>query len=311
MEVVRHLQRKLLKVLPSSDARAFFEEVGAAEEDVRKLRTIFQRFCDDEGGEQAGLSLDAFRRFISWGRLCAPDRADNFFYAMDRDRDGRLNFDEFQLGCLAASVTSVHIINSFTGYERLQFAFDFYNTSRAGTLSYAELSELLAACGARMPGGWGWSADKRPTMGRIAQHVGDIDTVTLTVGGLAGPLGSIRASKAWSWLSVKREIAQRMGVDVEEQKLVLGLRVLPDHECVSRSLESGASSLDVTAVFSGARAAQTETAVIEKALSETAEEEATDGEDVTFARLYKAMQDEQLRGTSRLFRFTKRIQRLR
>ena len=61
---------------------------------------------------------------------------------MDRDRDGVLSWDEFFLGACASDPATVHILNSFTGYERARFIFDFYDINRSGALEFAEFDRL-------------------------------------------------------------------------------------------------------------------------------------------------------------------------
>ena len=69
-----------------------------------------------------------------------------YFYAMDRNRDGNLDFQEFFLGATAADPQTVHILNSFTGRERANFTFDYYDANRSGLLELEEFQKLCRDC---------------------------------------------------------------------------------------------------------------------------------------------------------------------
>ena len=69
-----------------------------------------------------------------------------FFYAIDRNRDDKLDFQEFFLGSTAADPQTVHILNSFTGKERAAFTFDFYDANRSGFLELEEFQKVCRDC---------------------------------------------------------------------------------------------------------------------------------------------------------------------
>jgi len=332
-EVAKEAWARGLVVVPSNDARSLFEEAKIGAEHEEQLRKLFNRFVEDS--PDGLMDLEAFHRFaVDRYGLCDLGEEAAFFYAMNRRRDGRMTFEEFFLGCSAADPSTMHILNSFTGFERLKFTYDFYNISRTGTLTCVELAKMLAD---RRRQSLDSDEGEEEAMHReaveVAQELGDVDTVTLRISSLAGLLGPVRASRQWTWHLVKREIAQTLGVPIEEQSLVHGsTQVLSDLETVSIVAPEGVLSLDITLV----RIARDEGEGIEAPLPRrgvvgaerlVAEQRrrshaSHDPEGstttavftgmerfvhVSFRQLYGAMQEEQLRGTSKLFRFKRRL----
>jgi Ca2+-binding EF-hand superfamily protein len=141
--------------MPSSNAQDFFEEANITQAEKGLARQRFMKFCtkipppadgcDDEVG-QSYLTLDDFCRFLEYYELASASHYEAYFYAMDRNRDEKLDFQEFLLGCCAANPATMHILNSFTGYERCRYIFDFYDTNRSTTLEFDEFARLTADC---------------------------------------------------------------------------------------------------------------------------------------------------------------------
>jgi len=92
------------------------------------------------------LTIDDFCRMLQYYECAGAQNYEAYFHAIDRNRDDRLDFQDFFLGCCAADPSTVHILNSFTGYERSQYIFDFYDTNRSNTLEFDEFSRLTADC---------------------------------------------------------------------------------------------------------------------------------------------------------------------
>lgn len=139
--------------LPSSNAQNFFEEAKITKTEEMELRRKFGKFCTKspasggEGGEEeVYLTLDNFCRMLQYYECASAQHYESYFHAIDRNHDDRLDFQEFFLGCCAADPSTVHILNSFTGYERSQYIFDFYDTNRSNTLEFDEFARLTADC---------------------------------------------------------------------------------------------------------------------------------------------------------------------
>eukprot|EP00930_Biecheleria_cincta_P019249 TRINITY_DN14740_c0_g2_i1.p1 TRINITY_DN14740_c0_g2~~TRINITY_DN14740_c0_g2_i1.p1 ORF type:complete len:859 (-),score=154.09 TRINITY_DN14740_c0_g2_i1:305-2773(-) len=109
------------------------QEAQLGEEVYELLLQRFKRYSTEEHLTYHGfcdLMLDFDALEMRW--------LEPFFYAMDRNRDGKLDWDEFRLGCYCAEVETVHIINGFTGQERSRFVFDVYDRNRSGKLELDE-----------------------------------------------------------------------------------------------------------------------------------------------------------------------------
>lgn len=134
--------------LPSSNAQNFFEEAKITAAEENELRRKFGKFCTkvSDGEEDAYLTLDDFCRMLQYYECTSAQHYEAYFHAIDRNHDDRLTFQEFFLGCCAADPSTVHILNSFTGYERSQYIFDFYDTNRSSTLEFDEFARLTADC---------------------------------------------------------------------------------------------------------------------------------------------------------------------
>eukprot|EP00929_Paragymnodinium_shiwhaense_P022245 TRINITY_DN14257_c0_g1_i1.p1 TRINITY_DN14257_c0_g1~~TRINITY_DN14257_c0_g1_i1.p1 ORF type:complete len:1441 (-),score=273.46 TRINITY_DN14257_c0_g1_i1:404-4726(-) len=137
--------------LPSSNAQNFFEEAKITEVEEAELRRKFNKFCTiipspDGGEKETFLTLDNFCKLMQYYEATSPPYYEQYFHAMDRNRDDQLDFAEFFLGCCAADPATVHILNSFTGYERSQYIFDFYDRNRSATLEFDEFARLTADC---------------------------------------------------------------------------------------------------------------------------------------------------------------------
>ena len=55
----------------------------------------------------------------SRGTTFTHEQLQRTFAKADLNGDGEIDFNEFFLGCCAADPSTVHILNSFTGYEHL------------------------------------------------------------------------------------------------------------------------------------------------------------------------------------------------
>lgn len=142
--------------LPSSTAQNFFEEAGAGQAEENELKRKFLKFCTKapgvNGDDKAFLTFDDFCRFLQHYEAVQPATSyEAYFYAMDRDRDDKLSFSEFYLGCCAADPQTVHILNSFTGKERAQFIFDFYDMNRTSLLEFEEFERIVKDCSPSTP----------------------------------------------------------------------------------------------------------------------------------------------------------------
>jgi len=280
----------------------FFEEAKVTEEGTKILQSRFSRFCtsckDSTGSAQ--LSLDDFREMNERYSICEPSEEDKFFWAMDRSGSGRLCFQDFLMGCAAANPCTPHILNSFTGYVRARYIFDFYNVSRSGTLEFGELAQLVADARRHLEEG---PEARRAEASRLAQDLGDVSAITLRVHGLSGSLCDVRASARWTGLRVRREVARQLRVPVEGRELLLGRRPLLDEEVLDAFVPAGSTSAEVTLVrtnwdlwpCSPAPSASDGVVGLERLVH------------VTFQRFYRAIIGEQLRGTSKLFRFHRSI----
>eukprot|EP00392_Amoebophrya_sp_AT5.2_P006607 g6619.t1 len=250
--------------LPSSNAQNFFEEAKVTEADKAELRRKFLRFATTEVVQQlhakndaaAGvgkntppptstqpvLTLQSFCRLLQYYEACSAEAYEGFFHAMDRNRDGCLHFEEFFLGSCAADPGTVHILNSFTGYERSQYIFDYYDTNRNALLEFAEFARLAneTAAGAVVP-------------------------AAAAAGAAPGTTGGSSATGTSCALVAARKLAV-------EKARELGLL---EEDARGEEAEGGGKE----AVFAT----------------------------LQFKRFYELIHAEQLRGTSRLFRFHKSI----
>lgn len=118
---------------------------GHAEE--AECRRRFNKFAtkSDDGGPDF-LSFQDYTRLLEHYEATTPSNLVLFFYAMDRNRDGKLDFQEFFLGSTAADPQTVHILNSFTGKERAAFTFDYYDANRSGFLELDEFQKVCRDC---------------------------------------------------------------------------------------------------------------------------------------------------------------------
>lgn len=287
--------------LENFDVERFFEEAKVTDSSITVLRSRFDKFCSiDEERAVPHLTLDDFHRLNEHYSICKTAEEEHYFRAMDRTSQQRLCFQDFLMGCSAANPSTPHILNSFTGYVRARYLFDFYNASRSGTLEYEELAQLLADARRHLDEG---PETQRQLTTEVAQDLGDVSAVTLRVNGLAGPLCDVRSSTRWTGLRVRREIARQLQVPVEGQELLIGQHPFSESEVLDAFLPMGATSAEVTLVRTNwdmwpcapEPSASDGVAGLERLVH------------VTFQKLYKALVNEQLRGTSRLFRFHRSI----
>lgn len=280
----------------------FFAEAKITDESVRVFRARFRRFAspDRQSGEGAlSLTLRDFQRLNQHYSVCRGEHEEHFFRAMGRNgRNGwqRLSFDDFLLGCSAASPATPHILNSLTGFVRARYIFDYYNSSRSGTLEFEELAWLLAD--ARRHLGEESQLQHRH-VAEVAQELGEVEAVTLRVLGPDGTaLCDVRASRHWTDFRVRQELARELRVPVEGQKLCIGSQELAEGKVLGSLLETDAGAVDVTAVLNW------------EGWPHEPEPLFSDGVagverlvHVPFEAFYRALAAEQLRGMSRLFRF--------
>lgn len=285
------------------DVERFFEEAKVGNVGIDVLSSRFEKFCspaEEEGGERF-LSQKDFSRLNEHYHVCRPEEEDSFFRAMDhRTWRGRIFFKDFLMGCAAASPGTPHILNSFTGLFRARYIFYYYNASKSGYLDYEELAALLAdtrqhqdECGSAL----------QSYTTEIAQELGEVSVVTLRVHGHSGPLCDVRVSTRWTGARLRHEIARKLQVPVEGQELLIGQRSLAEGEIIESFLPAGATSATVMLARTNWDRWP--------CLPEPGLADGVVGVErlihVTFERFYHALIGEQLRGTSRLFRFHRPI----
>jgi hypothetical protein len=284
------------------DVAAFFAEAKVTEDHVNVLRARFSAHAvsDPEVSDEPFLTFDSFHRLNEHYDICRPVDEEHFFRAMDRGRQYRLGFQDFLFGCAASSPDTPHILNSYTGYVRALYIFDFYNASRSGTLEYEEIARLLADSRTAL----GESPeDSAAFIRRTMQDLGQVEVVNLRINGLSGHIHDVRASKRWTGLRVRREIARFVDMPAEFQQLFVGGVALLEDTCLDTILQEDATSVDVSLIrvvpeWAGWPAlpmAAEEVTGIERFIH------------VPFESLYNALVSEQLRGTSRLFRLQRHL----
>lgn len=311
--------------LDNFDAERFFEEAKVTEDSVAVLRSRFDRFCSlsrgrggprlsqkvesagrivslDSEGDGAFLSPDDFHRLNEHYSVCRASEEERFFRSMDKRGRDRLYFQDFLMGCTAANPSTPHILNSFTGYVRARYIFDFYNLSRSGTLDYEELARLVADSRRHLEE---VEEDQQKYVIEMAQDLGAVSAVTLRVA--SGPQGvalcDLRVSTHWAGHRLAEEVALALQAPVEGLELYLGDRQVCRNTALHAVLPAGVTSTNVTLVHrgwdgrhvAGVPPADGAPPGLERLVH------------VTFESLYKALVSEQLRGTSRLFRFHRSI----
>ncbi|KAF4746010.1 hypothetical protein FOZ62_005504, partial [Perkinsus olseni] len=134
---------------------SFFEEAKISDGEVEEIRKRFLQFSRKVNtGKHLATSqltdvlfLDDFVHMLEhYNIVNNPAKYEAYFSAIDRNKDGFLDFDELLRGVCAADPKTVHILNSFTGYERGQYIFDFYDANRSKTLEFTEFARLVADC---------------------------------------------------------------------------------------------------------------------------------------------------------------------
>lgn len=317
-----------LSELGKPDVAHFFREAHIAESHVAVLQGRFEKFASrghdylqQDAEASMHLTIDDFHHLNEHYKLCKPSEEEHFFRAMDRTRRFRLCFNDFLLGCCAASPATPHILNGCTGLVRARFIFDYYNVSRSGTLDDEELARLLGD--ARGQAASDMEARQRKFV-EIAQELGNISAVTLRVGSMSGdPLCELRVSTRWTGHKVLHEIARELSSPIDSQRLVIGPgpRLIGQDECLADVLPPNATSasvmlvaendagLDVHPICRGgavcvpaaspSRSCGRQVPGVERLVH------------ITFESFYLALQSERLRGTSVLFRFQRCVLRKR
>jgi len=290
--------------LKNFDVERFFEEAKVTDGSVTVLQQRFNKFCAPSApGAEEGpvLTPEGFHRMNEHYSICKPQEEERYFRAMDCNGVRQLCFHDFLMGCSAANPATPHILNSFTGYVRAKYIFDFYNDSGTGTLDIEEIASMLADTRRSQE-------DDLEALNRlvldVAQELGEVSAVTLRVGGQTGPLCDLRASAKWSGWRVRKEIGKVLQVPAEGQEIFLGGRPIQEGDILESLLPpGGAGSVDV---------------MLERAnwslwphCLEPTPSDAVPGIErlvhVTFQRFHQALTTEKLRGTSKLFRFQRQI----
>eukprot|EP00916_Digyalum_oweni_P002574 GHVL01004697.1.p1 GENE.GHVL01004697.1~~GHVL01004697.1.p1 ORF type:complete len:744 (+),score=136.82 GHVL01004697.1:30-2261(+) len=124
--------------LPSSDACSFEDEAKVTKIQIAALKEKFDEFAVNDF-----LELDGWKSLASKYRCLAETAMDRFFYAMDTSGRGCLSWEEFQVAAIAADPSTVHILNSFTGYTRTCFIFRYYDVNHSGVLEFDEFKAII------------------------------------------------------------------------------------------------------------------------------------------------------------------------
>lgn len=298
------------------DAERFYEEAKVTEDSIAVLRNRFDRFssfgssrCGNGVGRVSKLDgphllFDDFHQLNEHYSVCRPEEEERYFCSMDRGGRGQLCFQDFLMGCAAANPSTPHILNSFTGYVRARYIFDFYNVSGSGTLEYEELAQLVADSRRHVDEA---PEEQQKCITEVAQDLGMVSAVTLRVAGgpRGAPLCDLRVSTRWTGHRLQCEIARELQVPVEGQELYVAERQLSRSEVLDAVLPAGVTSTDLRLVH------KHWDGQVEPPAPPIAEVPLRVGLErlvhVSFQRLYAALVSEQLRGTSRLFRFHRSI----
>lgn len=292
--------------LENFNVERFFEEAKVSSASVTVLQGRFDKFCsstscaDKFDRASSHLTYEDFRRLNQHYSICKEQDEEHYFRALDRRAEGCVNFEDFLLGCSAANPSTPHILNSFTGYVRARYIFDFYNTSRTGTLDFEELVRLLAD--ARRHLDEDEDGLRRHAI-EMAQELGEVNAVTLRVSGISGPLCDLRASTRWTGWRVRREIARQLQVPIDSQELMYGSHAVTRDTVLETMLPTGSSPVKIVLARTNWECwpCQPEPIVSDQVLGLERLVH------ISFQKLYQALVEEQLRGTSRLFRFHRSI----
>eukprot|EP00408_Alexandrium_pacificum_P028982 CAMPEP_0171187102 /NCGR_PEP_ID=MMETSP0790-20130122/17148_1 /TAXON_ID=2925 /ORGANISM="Alexandrium catenella, Strain OF101" /LENGTH=338 /DNA_ID=CAMNT_0011652153 /DNA_START=51 /DNA_END=1066 /DNA_ORIENTATION=+ len=167
------------------DVEKFFEEAKITTGGIEVLQSRFDKFSSVSEDRKcvSFLSFGDFCRMNKYYGICKSNEEEHFFRTMDQQGNGYLCFQDFLLGCAAASPNTPHVLNSYTGLFRARYIFDYYNASRSGTLDYEELACLLSDTRRHL--------DEAPEVQHthaleMAQDLGDVSVTTLRVSGLSG-----------------------------------------------------------------------------------------------------------------------------
>lgn len=287
--------------LENFDMERFFKEAEVTEYCAKVLQGRFDKFCTQPpDGEAAYLGPNDFQRFNAHYKICPPEDEEHYFRVMDSCGEQRVYFRDFLTGCAAANPVTPHILNSYTGYVRARYIFNFYNVSCSGTLEFEELARLLADAKQHLNEP---QEKQRRQIQEHAQELGEVSAVTLRINSLSGPLCDVRASTRWTGLKVRREVSRQLQVPVEGQELVIGTKALTLSGVLEDLIPDGASCVQVSMVRTNWEMWPCQ---LEPCISDD-----VGGLErlvhISFHNFYKAITQEQLRGTSRLFRFRKSI----
>jgi len=127
--------------------------------------------------------------------------------------------------------------------------------------------------------------------------------VTLNVHGVSGILCDLRISTKWTGLRVRREIARQLQVPIDDQELMYGSHIVAKQTVLEQILPAGVSPVKIVLARTNWECwpcrpepiASDKVVGLERLVH------------ISFQRLYQALVEEQLRGTSRLFRFHRSI----
>jgi hypothetical protein len=127
--------------LAQDSGKNFSEEANVTAQIQEEL---LQRFLHATTTDK--MDLREFSKLLIDNGCCSEEACKHFFRAFDRDGDGVLSLDEFSQGCVAADPLCTHVLNSFTGFERTLYAFDYYCVDRGRSLEYTAFCRLLRDC---------------------------------------------------------------------------------------------------------------------------------------------------------------------
>jgi len=186
---------------------------------------------------------------------------------------------------------------------RARYLFDFYNASCSGTLDFEELARLLRDAKQHLQE----PLDKqRSHILEVAQELGEVAVVTLRMSDDSGPLCEARVSQKWTGSAIRCQIAKQMEVPAEGMELYIGNQPFAPGAVLEDVIPVGVRVVDVSVAVANWEASP---CVVEPNLSDSVLglERLVH---ITFDNFYQALTSEQLRGTSRLFRFRKQILQL-
>lgn len=307
----RHVPDKGWQLNGSCDPERFLQEAKITGECIQMLQSRFDKFCEKEqDSAKAYLTPGGFRMLNHVYKVCKAEDEAHFFRAMDHTGENRINFDDVLMGAAAASPMTPHILNSYTGRLnaqvrrrlRARYIFDFYNTSRSGTLDFEELAGLLADTRKGLQD----DVPLQQYAAEVAKELGKVSVVTLHVLDVSGPLCELRVSTRWSGLRLQQEMARRLQVPVQGQKILVDSKCLTEQDVLDRFVAAGGGKIDRGVLDVTHRTNWEHWPFLwQPTISDGLGLERLVY--VTFEDFYKAFASQQLPGTSKLFRFSRSV----